>query len=114
MNSAFSPTLLRHLPLAVIGGVLITYLGCKSESVHYPFLLNMLFSIGLGYLQPRKGWVLALVQILTVFVSYGLILSSDTVFIEHPDVAQFATYLAPIPTLAGSFMGGFLKKAFLD
>jgi hypothetical protein len=74
----------------------------------------MLFSIGLGWLQPRRGWILALVQILTIFSSYALVVSTNTIGIEHPDVAEFVAYLAPVPTLAGSFMGGFLKRAFLD
>lgn len=106
--------MLLQLPLAVAGGVLITLLGCNSESIHSPFLLNILLSIGLGWLQPRLGWILALVQILAIFVSYALVVSTGFFGIQDPDVAWFATYLAPGPTLAGSFTGGFLKRAFLN
>ena len=112
MTLFFTPIFLRNLFIAVISGLIISISGFKSESVHLPFLFNMLFSVGLGWLEPKKGWALALVQIATIFISYYLVSGSDIVKAERPDVAEFATYLAAVPTLAGSFMGGFMKRAF--
>lgn len=113
MNMLLTPSLLRQLPLAILSGLIILFSGFKSESVHLPFLLNMLFSVGLGWLQPQKGWVLALVQIATIFFGFFGVTLTNLLAAEHADVAEFATWLAPIPTFAGSFMGAFMKRAFL-
>lgn len=113
MDNLLTPSLLRHILLAILSGLIIVYSGLSSESVHVPFFLNMLFSIGLGWLQPQKGWILALVQIITILGGFFGFSSTGLLVSEHPDVAEFATWLAPVPTFAGSFMGAFLKRAFL-
>lgn len=113
MEKLITPSVLRHIPLAILSGLIIGYSGLKGESVHVPFFLNMLFSVGLGWLQPQKGWILALVQIVTILGGYFGFSGTGLLTAEHADVAEFATWLAPVPTLAGSFMGAFLKRAFL-
>ncbi len=113
MKSFLTPGFFRNLLIAAASGLIISYSGFRSEGVHVPFLLNMLFSVGLGWLEPKKGWALALVQVVVIFVSYYVFIGSDLLVAERPDVAQFATYLAAVPTLAGSFMGAFMKRAFL-
>jgi len=111
MHSFLTPAFIRNLFIAVASGLVISFSGFRSEGVHVPFLFNMLFSVGLGWLEPKKGWALALMQVAAIFVGYyGF---SSFVLAERPDVARFATYLAAVPTLAGSFMGAFLKRAFL-
>ena len=111
MKPFLTPVFLRNLCLAAVSGLIISFSGFKSEGVHVPFLFNMLFSVGLGWLEPKKGWALALVQVAVIFVGYYVF--SGFVMAERPDVAEFATYLAAVPTLAGSFMGAFMKRAFL-
>jgi hypothetical protein len=111
MSSFFTPTFIRNLLIAVASALIISFSGFKSEGVHVPFLLNTLFSVGLGWLEPKRGWALALMQVAVIFVGYYVF--SSFVIAERPDVARFATYLAAVPTLAGSFMGAFLKRAFL-
>ncbi|TDB63492.1 hypothetical protein [Arundinibacter roseus] len=108
-----TPSLMRQLPLAVISGLVIAASGFFSTSVHIPFLINILCSAGLGWLQPQKGWLLALVQLGAIIGGYFLIHAGELLPTDQPDVARFAMYLAAIPTFAGSFMGGFLKRAFL-
>ncbi|MPR33440.1 hypothetical protein [Salmonirosea aquatica] len=111
MSSFFTPAFIRNLFIAAISGLIISFSGFRSEGVHVPFLFNMLFSVGLGWLEPKKGWALALMQVVVIFVGYYVF--SGFVVAERPDVAKFATYLAAVPTLAGSFMGAFMKRAFL-
>ena len=112
MKPFLTSVFLRNLCIAAISGLIISTSGFKSESVHLPFLLNMVFSVGLGWLEPKKGWALALVQVATIFISYYVFSDSKLLVAERPDVAEFATYLAAVPTLAGSFMGAFMKRAF--
>ncbi len=111
MDKLFTPVLVRQLPLAILSGLLVAAAGFVSEGVHLPFLINILFSMGLGWLQPRTGWVLALVQVGAVLAGDFLIEASDVLPPEHPDVARFAAYLAAVPTLTGSFLGAFMKRA---
>jgi hypothetical protein len=113
MDSFFTPAFLRNLLIATISGLVISFSGFRSEGVHVPFLFNMLFSVGLGWLEPKKGWALALVQVAVIFISYYAFTGGDMLVAERPDVAKFATHLAAVPTLAGSFMGAFMKRAFL-
>lgn len=113
MDSFPTPAFLRNLSIAAVSGLIISFSGFKSEGVHVPFLFNMLFSVGLGWLEPKKGWALALVQVAVIFISYYVFSGSDLLVAERPDVAKFATYLAAVPTLAGSFMGAFMKRAFV-
>ena len=113
MDSIFTPSLLRQLPLALLSGVALALLNFKSETVHVPFLLNVVFSFGLGWLQPQRGWVLASLQVLTVVLLYLLLIQTEWLLPTRADIARFTTYLAIFPTLAGSFMGAFLRRAFL-
>lgn len=111
MEPFFTNSLLRQLPLAILSGLVIAAIGFVSEGVHLPFLINILFSLGLGWIQPRKGWALALVQVLSVLGGYLILNSAQLLEAEHPDVARFAAYLAAMPTLTGSFLGAFMKRA---
>jgi hypothetical protein len=111
MNNFFTPALLRQLPLAILSGLIISAAGFVSDGVHLPFLINILFSVGLGWMQPQKGWVLALVQVMSVLGGYVMINSAQLLITEHPDVTRFAAFLAAVPTLTGSFLGAFMKKA---
>jgi hypothetical protein len=111
MKQFFTPDLVRHLWVAVISGGLLVMIGFKSQTVHLPFLINVLLSLGLGWLQPRKGWVLALLQTLTIGVVYTLFSNSDLMVATNPDTARFTTYVAAFPTLTGAFMGAMLARA---
>lgn len=111
MSSIIPGQILRFIPIAIISGIAIAVSGFLSETIHLPFLLNILFSIGLGWLAPQKGWILAIVQAVTITIAYFVIKQTNLITTEHPDIADFTTYLALIPTLAGSYMGGFLKRA---
>ncbi|HEV7346805.1 hypothetical protein [Telluribacter sp.] len=114
MKQFFTPNLVRQLPVAVISGGLIAMIGFKSQTVHIPFLINVVLSLGLGWLQPRKGWLLALLQTLTILVTYSLFSNSSLLVPAQPEVARFAALLAVFPTLTGAFMGALLGRTIKD
>jgi hypothetical protein len=101
----------KYIPLALITGALITLITTQSEAVHIPLLVNVVLSIVLGWLEPKKGWILAIFQIISIAVSYFVIQQTHLLSIVKPDIAQFVTYLSFAPTFAGSFMGSFFKRA---
>lgn len=111
MNTSASTNTYRLIPLAIISGAAIIITGFMSETIHLPFLVNILLSLGLGWLAPQKGWILALVQAVSIVVIYLIITQTGMLVAKQADVADFTTYLSIFPTLAGSYMGAFLKRA---
>ncbi|GAB3170247.1 hypothetical protein [Telluribacter humicola] len=114
MKPFFTPQLIRQIPVAVVSGGIIAMVGFKSETVHLPFLINVLLSFGLGWLQPRKGWFLALIQVLTLLIAYSLFSNSSLLVATSPDIARFTSFLGVFPTLAGALMGGLLGRTLKE
>ncbi|MFN8354636.1 MAG: hypothetical protein U0Y10_09330 [Spirosomataceae bacterium] len=98
-----------HLLLAALNGILMVVVIAKAESIHVSLLVVTLTSVGLGVLQPLRGWLLALTQVLVIVVGF-FIMKNDTAFMTSP-VAEFCTYASVFPTLVGSFIGAFMKRA---
>ena len=105
----FEKALKLHLLLAALSGLILLFVIGQSESIHISFLAIVLLSAGLGVLQPRKGWMLALVQIGVILIGYFLLKNNQSLMPSK--VAEFCTYVSPFPTLVGSFMGAFIKRA---
>ena len=101
----------RHLAIALVGAFCIALVGFYSSTVHLPFLVNFVLSTSLGWIQPRKGWILALLQVVCIGLFHFALASSNWVSSTHTNIAQFTALLAFFPTLTGSFMGGFVKRA---
>ena len=82
----------------------------KAESIHLPYLLATVSAISIGFVEPRKGWVLAIMQCI-------LILSGYFLFTTLPgnggriELENFSLYGSAGLTFAGSFLGAFLKRA---
>ncbi len=112
MKAFFNKSLVIHLVVSVISGIVIALAGFVSESVHFPFLVNLLFSIGLGWLEPHKGWLPAIVQVVTVLAAAYVISGYNLVEAEKPDVASFTALLGFLPALTGALMGAFFRRTF--
>lgn len=104
---------LRNSILAIFFGVIISSVPFYFESIHFPVLISMLLSFFLGILAPKKGWILAIIQGLTVIFSYFIITKFGILKAVRPDLAHFTTYLAVPIAFTGSYIGGFLKRAIL-
>ena len=98
-----------HLFIAALSGLVLLFIIGKSESIHISFLAIVLLSAGLGVIQPRKGWMLALTQIGIILIGYFLL--KDNKDFMPSKVAEFCTYVSPFPTFVGSFMGAFIKRS---
>jgi hypothetical protein len=112
MKAFFTPQLLTHLVVSVISGISVAVTGFISESVHLPFFVNLLFSIGLGWLEPDKGWLLAITQVVAVLLAAYLISTYEPIEAFKSDVAGFTAMLGFLPTLAGALIGAFFKRTF--
>lgn len=96
--------------LAVMTSALLVYVVKNAESIHLPYLVAVFAAISLGFVEPYKGWLLAIMQCILLFAGYFL-------FTARPDdharqeLENFSLYGSMILTFAASFLGGFLKRA---
>ncbi len=81
-----------------------------AEGIHLPYLLAAVSSISIGFVEPVRGWILAISQCVLLLVGYFVFTdipeSSGKVELEN-----FSLYGSCILTFAGSFIGAFFKKA---
>jgi tetratricopeptide (TPR) repeat protein len=98
--------------LIVATSILIITIIKKSDGIHLPFLLAVFSAISIGIVEPVKGWLLAIFQCILLVAGYFL-------FTEFPEntgrqeVESFSLYGSCVLTFAGSFIGAFLKRAFI-
>ncbi|WAC13557.1 tetratricopeptide repeat protein [Dyadobacter pollutisoli] len=81
-----------------------------ASSIHLPYLTAVALSAALGYVEPDRGWILAVIQCLTLLLAY-------IYFVDRPvsqarsELEYFSLFGAIGLTFIASFLGAFLKKA---
>ncbi|MHA4740069.1 hypothetical protein [Dyadobacter sp. MSC1_007] len=96
--------------IVLITSALLVYVIKQAESIHLPYLLAVLSAVCIGFIEPYKGWLLAILQ-------SALIVSGYFIFTSVPDsgarqeLENFSLYGSMILTFAASFVGAFLKRA---
>ncbi|WP_461041875.1 hypothetical protein [Spirosoma harenae] len=110
MNSSFfDRRLLVNIVLTLLGCILLLYCIKVAIAAHLPYLVATLLATTLGFLEPRKGWFLAVIQAVTIWTVY-------TFFLEHPtnsfniELENFGLYGSMILSFVGSYIGGRLKR----
>lgn len=112
MESFWNKTLTRDALITVFTSAILTLSCFYGPTIHLPFLVGVLSGISLGVLQPRKGWILAIEQVILVIGFYFLINNFQLIPPFDADATQFTAFLQFLPIFAGSYLGGFLKRAF--
>lgn len=112
MESFWNKTLTRDTLITVFTSAIIAVSCFYGPSVHVPFLVGMVAAVGLGWLQPRKGWLLAIEQIVLTAVFYFFIEKLKLLSPFDADATQFSALLQFFPAFTGSFLGGFIRRAF--
>nr|WP_295928371.1 hypothetical protein [uncultured Dyadobacter sp.] len=106
----FDKRLVVNIALIIMTSALLLYVIKNAESIHLPYLIAVFSAISIGFAEPYRGWLLAIVQCLLLLAGYF-------VFFALPDnesrqeLENFSLYGAMILTFAASFLGGFLKRA---
>jgi hypothetical protein len=103
----------QNILLSIILSVCLVSIIYFSKSIYISLLFIVLFSLFYGLLEPKKGWVLALIQISLLILGYWVLNLSGFVAIK-PDEAVFVTHVSFFPSLAASFLTGFLFKTPKD
>ncbi len=106
----FNRSLLIHAALTTANALLLLYVIKQSSVIHWPYLLAAFSAGAIGFAEPRKGWMLALLQAVLIWVgyTYGVGPSESSVVQE---VESFSLYGAMGLTFVGSFLGSILKRA---
>ncbi|PLK44104.1 MULTISPECIES: hypothetical protein [Emticicia] len=100
--------LVRNIFIAIGTGALIAYTNFHVETGYYAMSAIALSSFLIGFLEPRRGWILALVQA-TVVISFYYLKPIKPV---SEDLAMFASYVAVVMSLVFSFVAGGLGRLF--
>lgn len=112
MEPFWNKTLTRDALLTVFMGAVLALSCFFGPSVHLPFLIGVLSGIGIGILQPCKGWILAIELTVLVIGFYFLITARRLIAPFDAEATQFTAFLQFIPIFAGSYLGAFIKRAF--
>ena len=112
MNTFFDLRLLRNALITLALSAVILFCAYIGPTVHLPFLAVVLSGLGVGFLEPKRGWFLALEIVAVVLMGSFLMQSYLPLTGAEAQRVQFVGYLTFFPALTGGLLGGFLKRAF--
>ena len=106
----FDKRLLTNVAFVLIHSVLLLAVIKRTPVIHWPYLMAAVSAAAIGFAEPRKGWFLAIVQVVALWVGY-------TFFTDMPtnggqrELEAFSLYGSIGLTFVGSFIGSILKRA---
>lgn len=106
----FDRRLAINMAMIIMTSALLVYVIKNAESIHLPYLVAVFSAISIGFAEPYKGWLLAIMQCILLLAGYFLFtaLPDDR---ARQELENFSLYGSMILTFAASFLGGFLKRA---
>ena len=102
-------TLPLNLALTILGGAVLLCIIKITPTIHYAYLPAAALAVGLGFLEPRRGWILALA--LAAFLWVGYQFTTPPGGSADREVENFGVYGSMIIGFIGSLIGGVLKRA---
>ena len=106
----FDRQLLLNLGLTLLSSVLILVCIKITPSIHLPYFVTPVLAAGLGFLEPRRGWLLAVVQAAVIWLGYVIFVPTTDSPADR-NIESFGLYGSMILTFVGSFIGGLLKRS---
>jgi tetratricopeptide (TPR) repeat protein len=106
----FDKRLAINMVMIILTSALLVYVIKNAESIHLPYLVAVFAAISIGFVEPHKGWLLAIMQCILLLAGYFL-LTSRPDDRGRQELENFSLYGSMILTFAASFLGGFLKRA---
>lgn len=100
--------LIRNIGITICTASFIAYINFNVENGYYSMSVIALSSFLIGFLEPRRGWILALVQGAIVLGFYLL----KPIKPVSEDLAMFASYLTLGISLVFGFIAGGLGRLF--
>jgi apolipoprotein N-acyltransferase len=96
--------------MILLTSALLVYVIKNAESIHLPYLVAVFSAISIGFAEPYKGWLLAILQCMLLLAGYFL-LTTLPEGQARQELENFSLYGSVILTFVASFLGGFLKRA---
>lgn len=112
MASKLPENLLWGCTAMILTSMLVAGVCFYGPSVHLPLFVALIVGIGIGWFFPRKGWILALIQLILTIGFYYLILHNHWLVSFDADATQFTAMFQFIPVFAGSYLAAFLRRSF--
>ncbi|MFC5408697.1 hypothetical protein ACFPMF_05225 [Larkinella bovis] len=109
-ESFFNGRLALNTLLTLANSALLLVVIKWADVVHWPYFLAAASAAVIGFLEPRKGWVLALLQAAFLWVGYTFFTPAPTSGGDR-ELELFCLYGSIFLTFLGSFVGGILKRA---
>ncbi|WP_026350767.1 tetratricopeptide repeat protein [Dyadobacter beijingensis] len=106
----FDKRLAINMGMIIMTSALLVYVIKNAESIHLPYLVAVVAAISIGFVEPYKGWLLAVMQCILMLAGYFLFTSPPEDGARQ-ELENFSLYGAMVLTFAASFLGGFLKRA---
>lgn len=107
INNSYT-LLVRNILIAIVTGSLIAYTNFHVESGYWAMSVIALSSFLIGFLEPRRGWILALIQAAIVLGFYYI----RPIKPVNEDLAMFTSHIAAGLSLVFSFVTGALRRLF--
>ncbi len=101
--------LVRNILITIVTGSLIVYTNFHTENGYLAMSIIALASFLIGFLEPRRGWILALIQG-SIVISFYYIKPIKPV---SEDLAMFTSHIAVAMSLVFSFVAGALRRLYL-
>ncbi|RYF64274.1 MAG: hypothetical protein EOO39_26980 [Cytophagaceae bacterium] len=109
-NGFFDRRFFLNAGLTVLASLILLYLVKLSSVIHWPYLWAASSAVGIGFLEPRKGWAVAILQVLSILIGYYVVVGPDPLS-THREVEVFCLYGSVGLTFAGSLISSVLRKA---
>lgn len=109
-HSFLDRSLLKHAVLTTLNAALLLFIIKQTPVIHWPYLVATASAAAIGFAEPRKGWVLALLQAFLLGVGYHVVVGPSPSSVDL-EVELFSLYGAIGLTFVGSLLGSILKRA---
>ncbi len=96
--------------LALIGALFIGYIDSRASEVLATLMIMLPIAFALGFIEPRRAWLWALIIGLSVPVTYLFVLSTGQRYADPP--SGYMTLIALLPAFVASYAGVVLRKLF--
>lgn len=100
----------RNLGLMLLCALVVVVIIHISPVVYLGPMFVLSASLVGGMLEPRKGWQLALIQIVVIVGAYWLNNILKIYPPKNEEAAFFAAHTSILATLSASFLGGMIRK----
>ncbi|WP_439558685.1 hypothetical protein [Dyadobacter sp.] len=109
-QSLFDKRFIASTLLVLATSSIIVYVIEDAEGIHLPYLVAVFSAISIGFAEPYRGWTLAILQCVLIYLGYQFFTTSPEGN-ALKELHNFSLYGSMILTFAGSFLGAFMKRA---